>query len=120
MGLPPCNPGIFKNGHSIAALDAGPRAAEKWVRSVARRAEAPVDWHYSGGIVNVLYFGDKKVRERVQKAIIELTGSLDGRVLRRFGPTEQGLYRKGITEVPEGAVVAFYEPGRSGSTFMVG
>lgn len=118
MAPKPCNPKIFKKGKLIVALDAGAEAAEEWVQSVAKKAKASVDWHYSGGIANVLYLGNEKVRERVNRAIDELADFLDGRILNRFGSEDPGLYRKGVTEAPEGAMAVFYEPGRRGSTFI--
>jgi len=118
MALKPCNAKIFKEGEPIVALDARANAAEEWVQSVAHKAEAPMDWHYSGGIANVLYLGNEKVRERVDRAIDELADSLDGQILNRFGSGDPGLYRKGVTEVPKNTIAAFYEPGRKGSTFI--
>lgn len=118
MRLPPCNEKIFRNGQSIVALCAKAESAERWVKSVAQKAQAPVDWHYSGGIANVLYLGNGTVRARVNRAIDELASSLDGTILKRFGPEDEGLYRKGVTETPKGASAAFYMPGDSESTFI--
>lgn len=118
MELKPCDSKIFKKGKSIAALDAGSNAAEKWVQEVAKKANAKIDWHYSGGVVNVLYLGNNKVRARIEEAINNLESSLDGQILKIFEPDASGLYRKGVTEVPKGAMAAFYEPESSGSSFI--
>jgi len=118
MEIKPCDPKIFKEGKTIAALDAKSEAAEKWVQAVAKRANAKVDWHYSGGIANVLYLGNNEVRARVEKSINDLEKSLDGQILRIFEEEDSGLYRKGVTEVPKGASAGFYLPGDKGSTFI--
>lgn len=56
--LPPCAPDIFKNGHSICTIDGCSHRVEEWVKAVAKESGQRVDWHYSGGIANVLYLGD--------------------------------------------------------------
>lgn len=95
-----CDKEVFDHGLGIAALDARAKAAEKWVCAVAELSGQRVDWHYSGGIANVLYLGDyAKVRE----AIEVLAGELDGRILRIFPPDAHGLYRAG-DELPEGVI----------------
>jgi hypothetical protein len=65
----PCNPEIFKSGKSFCML-AGPRTwvIEAWVQSVAKLAEAEVDWHMGGGRASVLYLGDEEVYERIIEA----------------------------------------------------
>lgn len=50
-----CNEKIFAHGHSVATLDACRHRAESWVQQVASLSGQSVDWHYSGGIANVLY-----------------------------------------------------------------
>ena len=95
-----CNQYVFKNGHAICALDARMWAAESWVQKVAELSGAQVDWHYSGGIANVLYIGDY---ERVLRAIRALEPELNGRILRVFEPEAHGLYRAG-DELPAGVI----------------
>ena len=85
---PPCDREIYKKGEHIATLDAEADVAELWVKAVAQRANARVDWHYVGGRACVKFLGDAKARERVFAAIEELAGSLDGRILRSFGPND--------------------------------
>lgn len=115
---PPCDPRIFQDGKPVAILDARSNAAERWVKAVAARAQAQVDWHYSGGIAQVLHLGDDKSRDRVMRAIQELAGSLDGTLMKSdFGPNDGGLYREDVTLMPPGAIAAYYEGGTS-STFM--
>jgi len=99
----PCNPDIFKKGRGVCVVDGSSNAVERWVQSVARKANAQVDWHYSGGRANVLHLGDDASRQRVLNAINELEGELKGRILSVDGPA---LYRNGV-EDPDatGAVV---------------
>ena len=86
--LAPCDPKIYRKGEHIATLDAGPDAAERWVKAVAQKAKARLDWHYFGGRVVVKFLGNTKARMRVFQAIEELAASLDGCILRSFGPND--------------------------------
>ncbi len=97
---PPCNPDIFKNGRGVCVLDGSSNAVERWVKTVAKRADARVDWHYSGGSANVLHLGNDESRQRVLNAIEELKDKLSGRILSVDGPA---LYRAG-DKVPEGTI----------------
>lgn len=107
---PPCAPEIFQKGQAVALLDARSNAAENWVRAVSKRAKARVDWHYSGGIAQVLHLGNTESRARVEAAIEELASTLKGRILQRCGAGNAGLYRNGVTEAPEGAIASFMDP----------
>src|SRR5512135_41321 len=116
--MEPCNADVFKNGHGICALDACSQRAEEWVQSVAKESGQKVDWHYSGGIANVLFIGDyDKVLAAIKKLEPELaktpicTGGCrcsgnqhsPGRLMRIFPADAHGLYRAG-DELPDGAV----------------
>jgi hypothetical protein len=115
---PDCNDEIFKKGEPIAALDAPSNAAENWVQAVAKKANARLDWHYSGGRAQVLHLGDNASRKRVEEAITNLESTLKGRILRVYISGEPGLYRKDVTPTPEGAIAGFM--GEDGNTaFMV-
>ncbi len=96
----PCDPEIFKNGRGVCVVDGSSNDVEHWVQSVAKKADAKVDQHYSGGRANVLHLGDEESRYRVLIAIIELEGTLKGRILSVDGPA---LYREG-DEVPKGTI----------------
>jgi len=115
-----CNANVFKNGHGICALDACMHRAETWVQAVAAESGQTVDWHYSGGRVNVLYLGDyAKVLAAVEKLEPSLAsplprekgecGSCDGATHRLgvmgrvSGAGERGLYRAGDW-VPPGTI----------------
>lgn len=97
---PPCAPDVFKNGEAIVAINARMNAAETWVQSVAKESGQRVDWHYSGGIAQVLFIGD---RAKVTDAINALAATLDGQILRWFGEG-QALYRGGRDVLPDGAI----------------
>lgn len=98
---PPCDREVFTRGEPVAALNAARWAAETWVQAVAKESGQRVDWHYSGGIAQVLFLGD---RTKVDAAIDKLVSALDGTILRRFGATSAGLYRGGVTPLPEGTI----------------
>ncbi len=91
----PCNPDIFNKGQGVCVVDGSSNAVERWVQSVAKKANAQVDWHYSGGRANVLHLGDDDSRQLVLNAIDELEGDLDGSILSVGGPA---LYRKGVED----------------------
>lgn len=78
---PPCNPFIFRNGECVCVLDGRPHDVELWVKAVAKKANALVDWHYFGGRANVLHLGDSQSLRRVLSAIEELKAELRGVVL---------------------------------------
>lgn len=107
-----CDSEIFEKGHSVCTLDACMHVAEAWVKEVEKESGQRVDWHYSGGIANVLYVGDHaKVLEAVTRLEPELArtrprkpgecGSCGGSVhrpatiLRLFPAEAHGPYRAG-------------------------
>ncbi len=120
---PPCDSEIFSKGIPVAALNARSQAAETWVRSIAKDADARVDWHYSGGIAQVLHLGDLESRKRVEQSITKLLPELDGNLMRRYGPVDlgQGLHRSGVTEdqAPEGAIGSFMDPFTGEAVYFV-
>jgi len=77
----PCDGKIFKKGEILARIDGASNAVENWVLGVAKRADAKVDWHYAGGVANVLHLGDAKSRKRTLQAIRDLEPSLKGEIL---------------------------------------
>jgi hypothetical protein len=101
--LPPCKDEIFRQGKGVCVIDGDPEPIERWVRAVANKAKAKVDWHYSGGRANVLHLGDQESRQRVLNTISELKPELEGRLLSIDGPA---LYRDGVEDPKAvGAVV---------------
>lgn len=98
----PCDREIFTKGKGICIFHAGSAVTERWVKAVAAESGQRVDWHYSGGIVNVLFIGDY---ERVRAAIEYLRPALDADCKKTAGypaehfsvlaPESHGLYRKG-------------------------
>lgn len=112
--------GYFQNGHSIAVLDACRHRAEEFVQAVAKESGQPVDWHYRGGIANVLYLGDHaKVKAAFDKLKPMLSVSVKrqngecgscsgtkhrkGSVLQTYESAKHGPYRAG-DELPEGTI----------------
>lgn len=83
---PDCDPEIYKKGKNVCTIDGPSNAVERWVKIVAARSEAKLDWHYVGGRANVLHLGDAQSRQRVLNAIDELKGELDGTILDVAGP----------------------------------
>ena len=53
-----CDPTVMDHGRLICVLEACRYRAEMWVRAVATLSGQDVDWHFAGGLVNVLYVGD--------------------------------------------------------------
>ena len=114
----PCDIEIFKNGKSIVMVTGSSNAVENWVRAVAKKADARLDWHYSGGIANILHLGDAESRTRAIEAMQALKSELKGTILRFVDVGANGLYREGVTPVPPGTVASFYTGGQE-STFVV-
>ncbi len=98
--LAQCDPEIFENGKGVCVVSGEPDDVERWVRLVAKKANAKVDWHYSGGRASVLHLGDEASRQRVLSAINELKSKIKGHILSVGGPA---LYRHG-DEVPKGTI----------------
>ena len=100
---PPCNLNILKKGKSVCVVRGSPNAVERWVQSVAKKANAQVDWHSVGGQAVVLHLGDDASRQRVLEAINQLKDELQGQILRINGVD---FYRNGVEDPnATGAVV---------------
>lgn len=110
---PACKKEIFENGQPILVIDGASNAVENWVRQVARKADAQIDWHYSGGVAQVLHLGDSDSWNKTVEAITALAGQLKGRILKQYEQNESGLFRNGVTPTPEGAVAGFYVDGKT-------
>lgn len=114
-----CDADVFKDGHAIALLDACMYRAEAFRMAVAKESGQRVDWHYSGGRVNMLYLGDfAKVDAAVSKLAPTLEdalprkegecGSCAGKdhhqpavILRRYESAAHGTYRAGDPLPPD-------------------
>ena len=63
MSNPPCDENVFKNGSPIFLASTGPTGGalifEEWVVAAREVCQQPLDWHYSGGIAQVLFLGDR-------------------------------------------------------------
>lgn len=121
---PPCNPKVFQDGKPVMLVDTNCGAAsfEAWVQQLQAEASAPTDWHYSGGIAQVLTLGDPGTVELAARRLWDEQPPKDEgkpmRVLRWCGGAE-GLYRKDVTPVPDGAVAGFMDPVSGAQVFVV-
>lgn len=87
---PPCDQEVFDQGESLLIADTSNCRAwgfEPWVKAVASLSEQRVDWHYSGGIAQVLFIGD---RDRVAQAVLSIP--CPATIMRWMKPGES-LYR---------------------------
>lgn len=83
---PPCDPAIFKDGKVVCVIDGRSNAVERFVKAVAARSGAQVDWHYAGGRARVLHLGDENSYQVALNAVHALEKELDGRLLEVAGP----------------------------------
>jgi hypothetical protein len=91
-------------------------AFEDWIVSIRKTLprKCKIDWHYSGGIANVLYLGDQQT---VMKAIGEHMDTCPAHVMSLV--EETGPYRAGVTPAPEGALCGSYNPDDGDTEFIV-
>lgn len=92
---PPCNRDVFVHGHPLVLVTGSSNAVERWVQSLATRTHVMVDWHYSGGVAQVLYLGKRREYNLLRSAIEELKPTLSGSIIRVLSFGEQGRYRSG-------------------------
>ena len=50
-------------------MEGSSNRVERWVKRVAAKAKAQVDWHYAGGRAMILHLGDAASRRRTIDAI---------------------------------------------------
>lgn len=117
----PCEKTVFTDGIAVILLSGSSNMIEKCVKSIAKKAQAVVDWHYSGGIANVHHLGDQENRIRVEITIDELSSKFPGQILKRY-PVEArkaaGLYREG-QPLPEGTVGVYAEPPERDQVYLI-
>lgn len=104
-GAPPCDPRIFKDGQPILAIDGWAKQIEEWVIKIRKESGQLVDWHYSGGIAQILYIGD---RAKVLAAVNKLAPELEGSIMRVLDDMA-GLFRNGVDTPPKGAIGALFD-----------
>jgi len=117
--IQPCDPDVFREGKPLLAADTSDpncRADgfEAWVKDLATRSGQRIDWHYSGGVAQVLYLGD---RSAIDAAITD-NPPCPARIMRFFRGNDPGLRRRDVTEAPRGAIAGWHEGG-SGSTYAI-
>lgn len=103
----PCDTAIFKGGAHVAAIAQGGKARSWHIEDlIARVAEksgtvGKTDWHYSGGIAQVLTLGDLgKVAEALRSQWPEFVKVWPDAQIRLGGPA---LYRAGDS-LPEDVI----------------
>lgn len=112
-----CDQDVFQYGTPIVLVDARSVQMEAWVTEIRRSfveeffafSVEKIDWHYSGGIAQLLHLGTKAGRAKIVEIISRKEKVLDGRILR-FLEEESGLYRRGVDESPDSAMAGFYDP----------
>ncbi len=111
---PPCDSEVFHWGETIAIGHAASNEMERWVRAVAEKADARLDWHFTGGTANILFLGDPEARARTTEVLTEMASDLNGKLARIIPAGGPQLYRAGVSAVPEGTrAVAAYPDGTS-------
>lgn len=106
----PCDSLIFQYGSPVALIAGKSIAIEAWVKEVRKAAKAQIDWHFTGGIAQVVHLGDEASRQRVEVAIDTLISTLQGRLMKRCEMRDKGLYREGVTPVSEDANTFSMDP----------
>jgi hypothetical protein len=116
----PCDREVFEKGQPLLAAYTGPVGGaeifEFWIRNLAKLSGQRIDWHYSGGIAQVLFIGD---RSAIVSAIEQLEIPSGCGIMRWFDDNSHGLYRDGVTEAPTNAIAGFMDP-ISGEQVFIG
>jgi hypothetical protein len=70
---PPCDREVYVKGKSVFMTHTiSPNDMECWVKKVAQLSGQRVDWHFIGGMANVLALGDiDKVKAAIQQLMPE-------------------------------------------------
>lgn len=115
-----CDRDVFKNGTPLLAATTGPVGGaalfETWVQRVAKDSGQCVDWHYSGGIAQVLVLGDV---DAALRAAVALRNGLPANCeIIRWLVGEPGLYRLGVSDKPTNALGATFDPATGGTEFI--
>ena len=108
---PPCDSEIFQRGAPVCLVTGPSNAVERWVHDLHVLSDSRVDWHYSGGIAQVLHLGDPASRRRVYESFQRMPLHPGVRLIKIFDADERGLYRANVTEAPADARVAMYDGG---------
>lgn len=115
-----CDAKVFQNGKPLMAVDTGPVGGaaifEQWVQDLAAVSGQRVDWHYSGGVAQVLVLGDFAAA----LAAAQQTPLPDNMtVLRFFSEGASGLWRNGVTPAPGNAIAGFMDPLSGEQAFIL-
>lgn len=102
----PCDEQVFMEGNPVMLVDTdiGADNFEEWVQKLALKVGVPTDWHYSGGVAQVLTLGDPNVVIAVAKALWEHSPPVpknDPMRVLKWCTDGKGLYRKDV-DLPQG------------------
>lgn len=107
---PDCDRDVFQHGETIATGYGSSNAVERWVKTVAAASETRLDWHYTGGMVNILFLGTPEERVRAEQQLEKMRHDLDGELYRILPSGAPQPYRRGVTPVPAGTVAVSSSP----------
>lgn len=123
-----CDEQIFQNGSPIALFSGKAQEIGAIVQEATRQTGALLDWHYSGGVAQVLALINSPKQWESVVAFFRASDAakpvrdISSNPLILMNTFEYGggagLYREGVTPVPEGAIAAAYD-GDVGSSFLL-
>jgi hypothetical protein len=105
--LSPCDPKVFSEGSPLLLADTftcGAESFDSWVKEVSKASGQNVDWHYSGGIAQVLHLGDRNAVAAAAQAI-----PCPARIMRWCEDASKGAFRAGVDPSPPGAIAGFLD-----------
>lgn len=115
----PCDREVFEKGQPLLAahtgLGGGAEIFEFWIQNLAKLSGQRIDWHYSGGIAQVLFIGD---RAAIVSAIKQLEIPSSCGIIKWFDDNSDGLYRAGVIETPANAIAGFMDPVSGEQVFI--
>lgn len=83
FALPDCDEEIYRDGSTVCVLSGEPENIEAWVKLVAQKTSARMDWYYNDHNIGVImYLGDTETRDRIIKAIRNLGGQFRGLIIQ--------------------------------------
>lgn len=74
------------------------------MQDLAKKTGVQIDWHYSGGIAQVLFLSTEEDRARI---IEQAKPSKDVRIMRIID-SGGGIYRAGVDTLPDDVIWVFY------------
>lgn len=112
-----CDSEVFERGQPLLLADTSDCRAvgfEPWAQAVAAESGQRVDWHYSGGIAQVLVLGDYAAARAAAQRL-----PCPARIMRWCEPGSSGLYRAGVTETPPSCIGGYLDPVTGEQAWLV-